>query len=255
MIWIIGGTSDAASIAEKIHREGFEAIVTTTTEYGKILLTGRLNTKIESGKLDVDDMQVFIDKHMINLILDASHPYATEVSKNAIKAAESKGINYLRYERKSFEIQSYDNIRTFSNYDSVITYLKNSSGNILLTIGSKNARLFKDIEKKRIYVRVLPLSESVKVCEEAGFLTDNIIAVKGNFSKEFNMVLMREFDIKFLVTKDSGIEGGVPEKIEAASHNGIEVLMLERPAINYPEIYSDIDALLQRINELSEETV
>ena len=189
-------------------------------------------------------MKRIIIKNNIKLIVDLSHPYAMEVSKNAIKAADKCKIKYFRYERKNID---FNYITRFDSYEKIIDYLNNTNGNVLLTIGSKNIKYFNNLDKKRIYIRILPSIESLKICKKYGFLAEHIIAIMGPFSKELNMVLLKEFNIKYLVTKESGIEGGVIEKIEASKELNVEIIMINRPKFDYPNLYCDIDKLIKDV--------
>ena len=70
---------------------------------------------------------------------------------------------------------------------------------------------------------------SIEACEKAGLEHKNIIGMFGPFSTEMNEVLIKEFNIKYLVTKNSGSKGGFMEKIEAAANTGIKVILIDRP--------------------------
>ena len=102
MVLVLGGTSDSIKICELINKKGFcnRYILSVTTEYGKDLAEG-IAKKIHLGKMSEEDMEKFIMENEVSFIIDATHPYATEVSKNAIKAAETTDTGYIRYERKS----------------------------------------------------------------------------------------------------------------------------------------------------------
>ena len=103
------------------------------------------------------------------------------------------------------------------------------AGNILLTTGSKELSAFSEIERERLYVRVLPTGESIAACEKNGIPHRNIIALWGPFLKELNLALLRQFHISYLVTKESGREGGFDEKLAAAKEAGCLLIVIERP--------------------------
>ena len=77
---------------------------------------------------------------------------------------------------------------------------------------------------------MLPSHESISLCEDAGLSGKHIIAMQGPFSMETDLALIRQFDIKTLVTKSSGSAGGAPDKIKAAAKAGIPVFMIGRPS-------------------------
>ena len=80
-----------------------------------------------------------------------------------------------------------------------------------------------------MYARVLPLESSIRACREAGLSGSRILAEQGPFSREWNLLTMREKRIQALVTKDSGSRGGFAEKLAAARELGVTVLVIRRP--------------------------
>lgn len=244
MIWVIAGTKDAREIINLLLKKNYNVIATTTTEYGKSLIETNPNLKIISKTLDKNEMNDFIKKNSIESIIDASHPFAAEVSKNAIYASKANKISYIRYER---EKRDYSNVLKLKTFNDAAEYLSNKKGNILLTIGVKNLKHFKAFDKKRIFIRVLPLQESIILCKKLGFISEQLIDAQGPFSYKFNKNIMEKYNIKYLVTKDSGIEGGVLEKIKAAKKLNIEVIMIEREEIDYTEVFYRKKDIIKKI--------
>ena len=101
MILILGGTSDSLSICDKINElKNQPYILSVTTDYGRELAQQHAENVI-LGKLGKEDMLKFIKDNNIVKIIDATHPYAVEVSKTAITCAKLLNIDYIRFERKS----------------------------------------------------------------------------------------------------------------------------------------------------------
>ncbi|SCG82158.1 precorrin-6X reductase [Proteiniborus sp. DW1] len=248
MILVLSGTSDGRKIIELLASTGYSVIVSTATEYGKMLAEIDKNiTEIISGRLEKPDMEKIIREKDIQYIVDATHPYADKVSKNAIAASKSMGIQYLRFER---EEHIYDGAHYFPDYSSAVLYLKETQGNVLLTIGSNNLHIFtSSLDIDRLYTRVLPTYAVVKKCEELGLLPRQIIAVQGPFTKELNKAIYKNYNIKHMVTKDSGDAGGTKEKIEGAMETGVNVILIQRPNIDYPNICNSIEEVIDSIKK------
>lgn len=70
--------------------------------------------------------------------------------------------------------------------------------------------------RERLFVRVLPGTESIEICHKNGILGRQIIAMQGPFSEEMNLALLHQYQIRYMVTKESGASGGFSEKISAA---------------------------------------
>lgn len=248
MIWVIGGTKDSREFLEKFSSIDQDIIVTTATEYGGKLLAG-LPVKVFSEKLPLEKMREFVEKNSIHMIIDMSHPYATEVSKNAIEISEEYKLKYYRFEREEIII-SPDQYSEFFSIEELIKYCEKQEGNILVTLGSNAIEKFSQVKDLgKYYFRILPKWEMIKKCEDIGILPKNIIAMQGPFTKEMNEAMIDQLNIKYLVSKRAGATGGELEKIEACNSKKIEVVLLDKPKLKYPNQYSNIDDLIKQVSK------
>lgn len=246
MIWVIGGTKDSRVFLEKFASADKNIVVSTATEYGGKLLEG-LPVKVVSERLPLELMREFVEKNSIKTIVDISHPYAFEVSKNAMKVAEEFSIAYYRFEREEIHIIP-NRFSEFQNINDLLEYCDKLEGNILVTLGSNNIEHFSKLKNlEKFYFRILPKWDMVKKCEDNGILPKNIIAMQGPFSLNMNKAMIEQLNIKYLVTKKGGVTGGEREKIDACNEKGIEVILLEKPEIQYPNCYRNIDDLIKNI--------
>lgn len=242
MIMVFAGTSDGREILYKLEQYGLQLLAATATEYGGSLISDSPNIKIYAKPLNDQQMKEVFLREEVHCIIDATHPYAINVSRNLIQVCEEMAIDYIRYERPT--VMDKD-VTIFDNYDHMISYLRRTEGNILLTIGSNHLAPFTDmLDKERLYARVLPTPKVIEKSLNLGIKLKNLIALQGPFSKAFNKVMLKDYHIKYLVTKDSGKEGGTREKIEAAKEMGVEVFAIHRPKITYPLIFNDITGLM-----------
>lgn len=249
MILILSGTQDGRMLCEKLKREGVDIIVSTATEYGASLVDSSETVTVVNGRMTVEDMVSFIEKHTITMLIDATHPYAKDVSLNAISACKNKGIDYFRYERPSSIIKG---LNMYKSYSKIVEALKKRQGNILLTIGSNNLEQFKDlIPSGRIYARVLPMLRVMEKCDQLGLKAKNIIAMQGPFSHAMNEAMYDQYDISYMVTKETSDVGGFIEKVETAIEKNIEVFVLERPEVPYENVFDSLDALIDAVKSKS----
>lgn len=248
MIWVIGGTGDARLFIEKLLISGISLVVTTATEAGARLLGNLKGLTVKWGRFTGEEMGSFIQKQHISLVIDMSHPYAEQVSQNAIRACKKADISYVRFERPGTAgLQP----AFCGSYGEIAGYLQKKEGNVLLTIGTNNLSSFSELDRDRLFVRVLPVDSSLKKCRENNISLSHIIAVQGPFSTVFNKALLEEYNILYLVTKDSGESGGVPEKNKAASVLGVELLLVERPRVEYPLVFSEIQDVFSYVKNIS----
>lgn len=251
-VLVIAGTSDARRIISKLAELGVSMAATVTTSFGRELLSEYENLEIQEGKLDSHGMVLLIKQFYVKCLVDASHPFAREASLNAIKACEQAGIVYIRYERTGSAFEGQRVIRAGS-YEEAAEKVSKLEGNILAAIGSNNLQILVSKipdYKNRLFARVLPDSRIIAKCEELGLSAGNIIAVKGPFSEEMNIEMIKHCNAKAIITKDSGNEGGVLEKLGAAEKMGITAVVIDRPDVDYPVKISSVDEVARMVSEL-----
>lgn len=229
---IFSGTTEGRTLSEKLTALGIPHIVCVATEYGELVMEPSKLADVRTGRMSALEMYDMM-KEEAGLVLDATHPYAEDVSRNILTACRASAKEYVRILRDT-DIGLFPeeaDTRVFDDAASCAEALAETEGNILLTTGSKELGIYAADEgiRERLYARVLPSHESISLCEEAGLSGKHIIAMQGPFSMETDLALISQFDIKTLVTKSSGTTGGAPEKIRAAAKAGIPVFMIGRP--------------------------
>ena len=247
-IWLIGGTRDSAEITMAIADRQIPSIVTVTTISAKSLYPDNFPVRI--GSLCLKQMEQFCLQENIVAIVDASHPFATGVSHNAIAIAKLRNIPYLRYERNPYQLSvnseqlsveqvTLDSFETLLNGD----YLQGHR--VLLTVGCKILPRFKAWhDRATLFARVLPKVNSLQIALDAGFTSDRIIALRPPISAELEIALWQQWRISLVVTKASGKAGGEEIKHQVANSLGISLITIARPKIFYPEQTSCINKIV-----------
>ncbi|MBC7766207.1 MAG: precorrin-6A reductase [Hyphomonadaceae bacterium] len=237
-IWVIGGTQDSREIVNQLEKT-YQVRTTVATEFGKQCLPTAIVGQMDSAK-----MLSFIKEHNISLCVDCSHPYAVDVSQNAMRACARASIPYLRFERQASPSQAH--VTHVRDTAEAIAYLKQLEGNILLTTGSNSlGHYVNGLPLERLYVRVLPQSEVLLKCEALGLTAGNVLAIKGPFDIEMNKAMLRYCKATVLVTKESGVAGGVVEKVQAAQDLGVQVIVIDRPMVYYLNKVSTVKEVLE----------
>lgn len=245
-IWVISGTSDGSRIIRALKEKGFHVIASVVTDHGESIARDAGAHEVVKGRMDQGAMADLIKEKDISRIIDASHPFAVEVSKNAMAAAREAGIRYVRYERPSIEVNGED-ITHCLDFEEAARKACEAGERILYTAGSNNIATFaRETQRtgKHIVARVLDIPEIVDKCIEAGINPNDIIAAKGPFTKETNIQHITQHNCDLLVTKESGREGGFMEKVDAARERGIKVVVIDRPEMDYPEVVRSIEELI-----------
>ena len=307
-ILIFGGTTEGRVLSEKLSKLNNEdsIIVSVASDYGEEMLRGIEGVSVHVGRLDKEQMAAFFRNNRIEVVVDATHPFATEVTENIKDACSETCVRYLRLRRADDKSRDTSGIETESgiisesgaeaelkskneskksginngpdedsfgtseipNKKRVLFFdtcecaaealvgktealigesqaltgesqaltgglqasADSKEGNILLTTGSKELGIFASkLDKKRLFVRVIPTESSIEKCRSEGIEESHIIALKGPFSEETNIEHIRKYNIKYLVTKESGAGSGFSEKMSAAEKEGVEVFIIRRP--------------------------
>ena len=221
---LFGGTGEGRALAEWMLARGLDATVCVATEYGETLLPEGMQVHV--GRLDAVGMAALMADDY-TLVIDATHPYAVEVTENIRAASERTGLPYLRLLRQS---DGEDLGHKAENMAVAAEMLEGLPGNVLLTTGSKELDHFaRPGLRERCFPRVLPMAASLERCLALGFPPRNIICMQGPFTREMNVATLHQFHIDTLVTKDTGGYGGFRAKAEAAKEAGCALLVVERP--------------------------
>lgn len=248
-ILIFAGTTEGRELSEYLAAAGIAHTLCVATEYGKIVLKEHPCVKVHKGRMDREEMEIYIKNGNFGAVVDATHPYAEVVTQNIRHAMQDMDIPYLRLKRESNVTSSYEKIQYFKDSVSCARALEKTDGNILLTTGSKELSVFvKFIDKKeRLYARVLPGIESLQLCMDCGIAGRQILALQGPFSTQMNEAMLRQYQIKWLVTKASGNVGGYQEKLDAAQNLDIPVFVIGCPAEQECHTFEEVCGQLEKI--------
>ncbi|MCD7746421.1 MAG: precorrin-6Y C5,15-methyltransferase (decarboxylating) subunit CbiT [Lachnospiraceae bacterium] len=321
-ILIFGGTIEGRQVSEYLVKRHIRHTICVATEYGEeVLRTGITEASVAShpssealagnsvgadeakdeftasgkegkewrtvhqGRMDAEQMRAFLRANSFALVVDATHPYAVEVSKNIREACQKEQVPYVRYLRPEENRADEDSCAGLSNIaggnrasdDSDMAeancmaesgnhpiyvkstleaaeYLETREGGIFLTTGSKELHVFTEhiSDKSRLFARVLPSAEVITSCRSLGLEGKQICAMQGPFSAEINTAMLRQTHASFLVTKETGASGGYPEKLEAVRECRITAVVIRRPkesGAGWDEVRARIDEALAGTDE------
>ena len=223
-IVIFGGTTEGRELSHRLAEAGAAVTVCVATPYGDEEQGSAPGVETRIGPLSAEEKRTLLQGAA--LCVDATHPYATHVTQSVSEACTEAGVEYLRLKREESET---GDAMIFENAAEAADWLQTREGNILLTTGAKELGAFRKLDPGRLYPRVLPSAEAIRACEALGIPHRNIIAMQGPFSREMNIATIRQYGIRWLVTKDGGGPGGFPEKAAAARETGAALLVLRRP--------------------------
>lgn len=257
-ILIFAGTTEGRILAERLSKSSLEFYFCVATEYGEKLLPKGDNIRISTERLSEEDMKNLMDKERFKVVIDATHPYAVEVSKNIVKASESTNTEYIRLLRGSVDNYDKSTCVYVNSVEEAAWLLNTTEGNVLVTTGSKELSKFTVVNnyKERLFARVLSTVEVVESCTSLGFEGKNLICMQGPFTEEFNVALLKQIQAKYMVTKESGKIGGFNEKISACLKAGVTPIVIGRPAKEEGKTLEEvIEIIKNRFNILEKRKV
>ena len=253
---LFAGTTEGRELVRRLRGKPIELTVCVATEYGRELIDREHSgAHVLEGRLDEPQMRRLFEQDGYFAVVDATHPYAAAVTQNIRAAAQESGTRYIRLLRAPGVHPDAEGCVSVPDARAAAEYLAKTEGAVLLTTGSKELDIYAALPDfaQRLYPRVLPSVDSVARCIELGYAPGHIIAMQGPFSQILNAALLRQFDIRWLVTKDGGRAGGFEEKIEAARRCGAKVVLIERPLVEQGlSLAQTEDLLLKEIRKEQE---
>ncbi len=227
---IFGGTTEGRRLAELLSGQDCEVTVCVATDYGQTLLPESDHLTVSAKRLPVDEIVAMLEKERFDLVIDATHPYATSITHSIAAACEKTKTEHWRLLREASV--PADGAIFVPSAEEAVYCLSRTQGNILLTTGSKELPIYAAMPNfaERVWARVLPLPASLDACRAAELPASHIFAMQGPFSREMNFALLRSMRAEWLVTKDGGVPGGFDDKLAAAKAANARVLVVGRPA-------------------------
>jgi precorrin-6A/cobalt-precorrin-6A reductase len=232
-LWLIGGTSESRAIAQRLDAEGLPWVATVTRPQAVALYT-HLQGTVRVGSLDASGLPVFLEQNRVRCIVDASHPFAREISHLAI----ASGLPYLRFERPASTFTGQTEI--VPDFAALLCDRYLHGRRVLLTVGTKALPLFVPWHGRSVlFARILPGEASTAAALAAGFPHERLICRKLPLTCDEEMALWRSLAVDTVVSKESGEAGGLAVKCEAARILQVRLVVVARPPIAYPEQTDD----------------
>ena len=240
-VWILSGTSDGPLIANRLLELDYSVFASVLTykagqsyiENQKLhIITGKLNNK--------DEIINFIKKNQIKYVVDATHAFASIISKNLNNACKEINTPLLIFERKS-QINTTNN---FIYIDDLKNINKNDLGNknILLAIGSRflddTAKYYINC-KANVFARVLPTYESITKAFGSCIKTSNIAILEPSKNNEsiLEKKLCDFWEIDYVLCRESGSYSQKNwERIVSGSK--MKLFLVKRPKVKNDYSYS-----------------
>ena len=227
MIIVFGGTTEGRRAAQVLEEAGQPFWYSTRNDEQDVTLVHGIRL---SGGMDADDMTQFVEDHDIRLLVDAAHPFATLLHTHILQAAEQCHIPVIRYDR---QYPPHDeDICWCDDYEDAIRQLHQQGITRLLALtGVQTISKLKGYwqeEENTCWFRILDRDQSRDIAQRNGFPQERLVY----YEKEDTRQLIERLQPQAILTKESGVSGGFPEKVAAARLMKARLLAIKRPA--YP---------------------
>ena len=234
-ILLLGGVTEALAIARTLgpdHIYSLAGIGRVPTDLACQVRVG--------GYGGAQGLAQFIREHHVDLLLDATHPYAARISHNAAQAARACGLPCWALRRPAWHPQAGDDWREVADWDALIQALQ-PFRRPLFTLGREPLQHLHEIPPEQFWtLRALDVYPGNERCE--------VIGARGPFNIEDERELFERRRIDVLISKNSGSTATEP-KLEVARERGIPVLVLKRPPL--PEVDREFGTLDELLAALS----
>lgn len=243
-VLILGGTAEARRLADALvaaHGDGLRVITS---------LAGRTTSpKLPKGDIreggfgGADGLADYLTGNKCDLLIDATHPYAARISAHAAEAAARAETPRLQLLRPAWTQQPGDRWITVADMDGAVREISRRSDACLITTGINDLAAFTPIRSTKLFVRLIENPIGTLPLADA-----EIIIGKPPYKESEELALFQMLGIDLLISKNAGGDG-TRAKIDAARALGIEVIMIDRPALPGGETVGTVDAAVAWVSD------
>lgn len=243
-VLILGGTGDASQLAIKASTlAGIEVIVSLA---GRTRQPALIATQTRIGGFGgTSGLVAYLQNNAIDLLIDATHPYAAKISLNAATAAQLCGIPHLILVRPAWRSTQGDRWIEVDNIEAAAAILSDWTKRVFLTIGRQELSTFSHLENIWFLMRTID-----PPAPDTSIPKGQLLLERGPFSLADERKLLKQYQIEAIVSKNSGGDA-TSAKIIAARELGLPVVMVKRPSMPEGDRVFDVESALEWLIKLN----
>jgi precorrin-6A/cobalt-precorrin-6A reductase len=221
-VLILGGTAQARALADAVHAQGRHQVISS--------LVGRTSQPVLPGGAvriggfgGVAGLTRYLVTESIDVLVDATHPFAGRISANAVEAAAGAGVRLLVLRRRAWSPAAGDRWISVPDVAGAARAVRGLPGGVVfLALGRQEIDVFGGDERHAYLVRSVdaPDGQLPSRC--------SVVLGRGPYTVDGELALLRDYSVSALVSRNSGGDGA---KLVAARALGVPVIMIERPAL------------------------
>lgn len=222
-VLLLGGTTEASRLAAALARAGIDAVFSyagRTAEPVAQPLPMRVG-----GFGGAEGLAAWLRTEAISHVVDATHPFSAQMSRNAVAACAATTTPLLAFERRPWTAGPGDEWTHVADLDAAAAALPEAPGRVFLAIGRQHLAAFAARPQHHYLLRLVDPPEQALPLPDA-----EAVIARGPFTFDDDLALLRSRRINLIVTKNAGGEGA-RAKLDAARVLGLPVIVIERPTV------------------------
>ncbi|MDI3337502.1 cobalt-precorrin-6A reductase [Defluviimonas aestuarii] len=222
-VLLLGGTSEASQLSRHFATHRVDAVFS---------YAGRTDTPVEQplptrvgGFGGADGLAAYLSAESITHVVDATHPFAAQMSRNAISACADTNTPLCAFERKPWEAGEGDDWTHVPDLAGAVAALPEEPSCIFLAIGRQNLGAFAVKPWHHYVLRLVDAPQGKLPLPDA-----EAVIARGPFTEDGDRKLLKSRRVNLIVAKNSG-GSGARAKLDAARSLGLPVILIDRPAL------------------------
>lgn len=220
---ILGGTAEASALARRVAELGLSAVFSYA---GRVARPDAQPIPVRVGGFGgVAGLAGYIKAEGVTHLIDATHPFASGMSRNAVAAADATGVPLVALVRPAWMAGEGDCWHHADDINDALHHLDGAARRVFLAIGRTEVAGFAARPQHHYLLRFVDAPEGPPPLPR-----HEVLVARGPFDVETDRALLEAHRIELVVSKNSG-GAGARAKLEAARQLGLPVLMIGRPAV------------------------
>ena len=253
-ILLFGGTSQGRLLSQELSAKHITHYYSTKTA---VSYRPAVGSESLTGAMTSAQIAQFCKDHAIKVIADASHPFAENLHNEISDASGRCGVPLLRLEREFGERIEHPLIHYTKDFDEASALICHTSAQVILAATGVNTipklRSLWEGSNRHVLFRVLDTAGSRDQALAHGLQAENVLCMPAPLSAAHELALLRNLGADAVISKESGIDGGLLYKISACIACQIPIYIIIRPPMpsNYI-VVRDMETMLDRLSAILE---
>lgn len=186
----------------------------------------------------IGGLAAYLRAEGISHVIDATHPFAAQMSRNAAAACEATGVNLCALQRAPWQAGPRDDWRFVPDIAGAVAALPEAPARVFLAIGKQNLDAFAGRPQHHYLLRLVDAPEGALPLTKT-----SVEIARGPFSEEGDRTLLQDHGIELIVAKNAG-GSGARAKLDAARALGLRVILIDRPELPERQIFDRVEDVM-----------